>query len=140
MFLAVLLALTLAWRMVGGKPKLRDMFIATAYMSGPYALIAVFFVVVGDGLFKLIDPDAYAFVQEYPRDDPPESAGRAALVPFVVAVTGFAAAYIWLVFAWGAYRVLTRVSRTRSAVAFVIYNALSIPLVAMGVIISLRIG
>jgi Yip1 domain len=134
-----LIALLVSWRLVGGRATLAQLFVCTAYLVGPMIIIVLVFTLCGDSMFRLSDPQGYRSFKLHPStavaDGDVDPGSFAVMVMFFLA--GFLAASVWFFVAWGAYREMNGVSRTRSALAFVICNVLFIPLTAVSALLSL---
>jgi hypothetical protein len=122
-------ALYLSWRIVGGVPSFKLLFIVSCYFSGISTLILVVFELLAGGWLKFYDPENVTQILRGAPPDNPMSVGYVgfALIFFV----GFIAVYAWIFIVWGAYRKLTNVSRSRSAIALVVFTLLSPLLLAM---------
>jgi hypothetical protein len=129
-----LLGLRIAWVSVRGKADLRQLFVCTAYMVGPAMFIMLGVMLPGYALFKLRDPKGFEqFMAGSFEGDTGSLGYRAAVIALLL---GFAAAYAWLFVAWGAYRTVNKVSKTRSAIAYIIYTLICIPLLAITVLLA----
>lgn len=142
MLLATLAALRIAWMVVGGTANMKRLFVCTAYLLAPMLFIMVAFFLVGDVMFRIINPEGYQLLRINPFAELPDSAIEKGgfFVCMVFLVLGLAAGYAWFFVAWGAYRILNGVSRFRSAIAFFIYNLISIPLMVVGVFLGFNLS
>jgi hypothetical protein len=116
-------ALYLAWRLVGGTLGLRTFFTVSCYFSGISTLIFAAFTLLGGGVLRMLDPEGAAAVFNGGLPSDPGSAGY---VDFSrIAAAGLVAVCAWIIVVWGAYRRLNNLSRTRSAIALVVFLALT---------------
>ena len=131
------IALRLAWRMVGGKATVRSFFVTYAYLFGVIGVIVTLFCLLGEGVFRVFEPDLYARVIQLqqetgkivlPLDVRSEIPGyldsSIPTVSFLLLVAGFLLSSVWSVFAWGAFRRLNGLSKLRSSIAMMIMGPL----------------
>lgn len=122
-------ALYLAWRLVGGTLGLRTFFTVSCYFAGISTLIFAAFTLLGGGVLRMLDPEAATAVFNGGLPADPESAGY---VDFSrIAAAGLVAVCAWIIVVWGAYRTLNNLSRMRSAIALVVFLALTPVLMAI---------
>jgi hypothetical protein len=91
-------------------------------------------MLLGEGAFKVMDPELYAKVIEAQLKHQPLpnlSENWVPVISFSFLILGVFFASVWLFFAWGAYRELNGLSKTRSFVAFVIMGVLNLPIFAI---------
>lgn len=117
MLLMLLIVIRIAWKLVGGQASIRQLFVCTAYLSGPTTFVLLMFFSIGDVLFRFAETDGQA-------------------VSTAPAMVGAALAFVWATLGWGAYRTVNRVSRLRSAVAYLLSAILSMPVLLIGIILS----
>lgn len=124
--------LCLAWRIVGGRFRIRYFFTIYAYMASVVLLGCCLFDLLARGTFKtfapaLYDATVHAMVvhQAIPSD---VAQSKALLAALVVSFCGFIANSIWGFIAWGAFTQLTSTTRVRSFVASCLTALLSWPL------------
>lgn len=116
MLMLSLIVIRIAWKLVGGQATIRQLFVCTAYLSGPTTFVLLMFFNVGDVLFRFAETGGQAI-----------SNGSAMI--------GAALAFVWATLGWGAYRTVNRVSRLRSAVAYLLSAILSMPVVLIGILL-----
>lgn len=116
MLLMALIVIRVAWKLVGGQATIRQLFVCTAYLSGPTTFVLLMFFSIGDVLFRFA-----------------ETGGQA--VSTASATVGVGLAFLWATLGWGAYRTVNRVSRLRSAVAYLLSVMLSLPVILIGIIL-----
>lgn len=117
------LALRVCWRIVGGKASFKSFFVTYAYYSGIIIVLLTLFMLLGEGVFKVIEPDLYekALVAQAHKTYLPELKGK--IIPqvsFGIILFGYVVASSWALIGWGAYRQLNNLSKIRSFVAFVL--------------------
>jgi hypothetical protein len=122
----------ISWWLVGGRANTEGFFVTYSYSFGVIIVIIGFFQFLGVGVFKVMDPALYAKVVEASAKNhtvPPDA--LESTVFWVVAeinAFGVIAAGLWAFVAWGAYRQLNGLSKTRSMYAFLIAGFLSFPI------------
>jgi hypothetical protein len=125
-FLSLILtvaALQLCWRAVGGKGALRATFLLSCYVVSFTTLVLVVFALAGEGLFRVLDPAGY---RDFHQGQLASFEGFAFRLYAGLLIAGVVAASSWAWVAWGAYRHVHQVSRTRSALAFVLFNTVGL--------------
>jgi hypothetical protein len=128
------LALRLAWRIVGGKATIRSFFVTYAYFFGVIIVIYTLFLLLAEGVFKVLDPDLYAEVIEAKLNKqarPDLSGSTIPMISFGIQLVGFVLLSGWGFVAWGAYRELNGLSKWRSFFASTIMGLLSCPIAAI---------
>jgi len=126
--------LRLAWRIVGGKATVRSFFVTYAYFFGVLIVIYTLFMLLGEGVFKVFEPELYARVIEAKLNKqtiPDFSGSNIPWVSFGILVAGFIFVSVWGFVAWGAYRELNGLSKWRSFFAVMIAGVLSWPISAI---------
>lgn len=122
------IGLRLAWRLVGGKTTVRSFFITYAYFYSVTIVGLTFFQAFAVGVYKAFAGPLYDQVIDAQQHDLPIPESDS-IVPFV-ADSLFYAGYIflslWGFVAWGAYRELNGLSKSRSFFAFMIMGVLSL--------------
>lgn len=116
MLLMSLIVIRIAWKLVGGQATIRQLFVCTAYLSGPTTFVLLMFFIIGDVLFRFADTDGQA-------------------ISNATAMIGAALAFVWATLGWGAYRTVNRVSRVRSALAYLLAAILSMPVLLIGILL-----
>jgi hypothetical protein len=116
-------ALHVAWRIVGGKATIRSFFVTYAYFIAMLIVVFTLFLLLSEGVFKVLAPDLYtqgieAKLKKQPMPD--LSGSSIPLVSFYIQVAGVLFLLVWLFIAWGAYRELNGLSEWRSSVAMLI--------------------
>ncbi|PTR05022.1 hypothetical protein C8R32_1382 [Nitrosospira sp. Nsp5] len=129
--LTTILALWLAWKIVGGKAKFRELFTCSTYVSAFVVLIALTFDVAGEVIFQVVNPDDYKLILEGEDVDRWFLAGQN--VSNGLSIYGVSLGFIWFIDAWGAYRALNGVSSMRSVIAFLLYSLLNLLLVVLAI-------
>jgi len=127
-------ALRVAWRLVGGKATVRSFFVTYAYFFGALVVVITVFMLLSEGVFKVLAPDLYAQVIEAKLNKQPMpdvSGSSVPLVSFFILVVGFFLGSVWGFVAWGAYRQLNDLSKWRSFVALMISGLLAWPIAAV---------
>jgi hypothetical protein len=117
-------SLRTAWRLVGGKATI-GRFVAThCYFAGVTIVVMSIFRLLSLGVCKVFDADLYSrLVEPKSRDNPWFSAADSDAdnpIMWLVAaiyVAGILFVWSWAVLAWGAYRQINGLSRTRSTLA-----------------------
>lgn len=135
-----LLAIRLAWKFVGGKATLRQLFVCTAYAAGPMFYIFISCNLVGDAFFQVIDPEGHSLVLNHPFSALPESSLKKNGIVAEIGgfISGLIGAYVWLIIVQGAYRSLNQVSRARSFAAFIMTQVFQIPLIIFAVTLDIE--
>ena len=116
-------ALRLAWRVVGGKATVKSFFVTYAYFFSALFVIFAGFLLLSEGVFKVLEPELHAAVLEAKasKQPMPDLSGTSVpTVSFLILITGYLLATVWGVVAWGSYRALNGLSKGRSFVAFII--------------------
>ena len=127
-------ALRIAWRLVGGKATVRSFIVTYGYFFGVLAVIFAAFLLLGEGVFKVLAPELYAEVIQAKLNKQPVpdvSDSSVPLISFLILVAGFFLLAMWCLIAWGAYRQLNGLSKWRSFVALIISGLLAWPIAAV---------
>ena len=119
------IALRFAWRLVGGRATVRSFFVTYAYFASVIAVVLTLFLLLGEGVFKVLAPEIYALViyaTVNGRPIPQEAFKDQIIVVAIVSiyVVGFLFVTVWSLVAWGAYRELNALGRVRSLLALMI--------------------
>jgi hypothetical protein len=117
------LALRLSWRIVGGKASIKSFFVTYSYFSGVILVLVTFFILLGEGVFKVLEPDLYENVraaQLQKTDLPDFGDSKIPIITFGILVLGFISVSIWGMIGWGAYRSLNQLSKWRSFCALLL--------------------
>jgi hypothetical protein len=128
-----------AWRMVGATATIQQFFTVHFYVAGVLKLMMTATYVGLLGVLRAGDAALYQeltagmakgdmlrFLRDADRMVGEHPAWRVALL---VAVGGWGAMLGWVAVTWGAYRALTGLSRPRSAVAFLLFGGLCLPVI-----------
>ena len=133
--------LALCWRLVGGQLPLKKFVVVSCYCCGVSMVLMLMVTLVALGAFVALDPVNGRFLLNGTVPDPVDlvrSVGFKACA--IIFAGGLLTLFLWIFLFWGAYRKLNQVSKTRSAIAYVIYLLLSpIPLglqLLMGSVVS----
>jgi hypothetical protein len=131
-------ALCAAWRVVQGRAELQKIFTIHFYYSGVFLLIMACWFMALMGTLRAADPQFYADLLEATYGGSPvaftlEGVERflnsPALVPvYLVLLAGISALCTWIFMGWGAYRQLNQLSRTRSALAAMLFVLFLLPI------------
>ncbi len=123
-------ALSLAWRVVGGKLNFKTYFIVSCYVASVSTLLFLVFVLVAVGVLNALDP---VHAPELLKGDVSGGAlnGVGAMVYLGILAVGVLGTLVWISVVWGAFRELNSLSKTRSAVAFAIFVTLSFVVLAL---------
>ena len=125
------LSLLFAWRIVGGKAPARSFFVTSAYFFGAPVVVFCTFLLVSAGVFKVFAHDIfkefmYALVNSQPM---PDMAGSSIpMLSLSIVAVGFVVVSVWCFIAWGAYRQLNSLSKSRSFIAALVSGLLSLPI------------
>ncbi|HVO59999.1 MAG TPA: hypothetical protein VMT53_03640 [Terriglobales bacterium] len=125
-FLAEVALLALSWKVVGGRLPFRKFLIVNSYFTGFSSLMFLMAELIAIGVCQVLDPAITHAVFYGPMPDPVDavrSEGVKAL--FLVLALGIVAVYVWAFVVWRSYRELNRVSKFRSAIAFVVFLGFS---------------
>jgi hypothetical protein len=138
-------AVLLSWRAVGGTAPIERFFAIHFYVAGVLKLILSAVFMTAMGLIRMGDPSAYEEMNNAIYSGNVlwfvTNAERFAYQPVwqmagALAVIGVLAMLAWILTIWGAYREVNRLSKTRSAVAFVIFCAACVPIYIVTSIIA----
>jgi hypothetical protein len=136
--LGIVFILTAAWKIVGGKASVSELFVCTAYIMGPTSYIFLVFALIGESLFMMLDPELSAALRKNPLTPLPEASSE--LIGFQIRnslyLLGFILSALWASVAWRAYRTINRVSKTRSSLAYLLCAVLAIPCAVIGIVMS----
>ncbi|MFM0259958.1 hypothetical protein [Paraburkholderia sediminicola] len=121
------LLLKLAWRLAGGKAEFKKLVTFAAYEGGAGYLIGSFVSLLGAGVARTIDPTGFPALVALDTTRILETPSVAVYIVLIAAFFYILFANIWLFLVWGAFREINEVPRLRSAMAFVLYYAFSIP-------------
>jgi hypothetical protein len=139
-------AAIVVWKIVGGKKEWKKVVLASCYAVGVSTLIFLAGFLIGAGTFKFLDPVAYPQAMSGVITDP-QSLQESGGLKVYLALTCLAllATYVWIWCFWGAYRELLQLSKQRSAVALLLYMAVSpwlilVQMLMMFAIVQLRAG
>ncbi len=129
-------ALRIAWAIVGGRATVRSFFVTYAYFTGVLSVVFTFFQMLGEGIFRVLEPRLYVAIILWQRQNeqlfvPPGQVpgledSFVRVVAFLIFLAGVLASTVWGIACWGAYRELNGLSRRRSFVAFVIMGVLGL--------------
>jgi len=125
-FVVEVALLALSWKIVGGRLSFKKFLIVNCYFTSVSSLLFLMVELVAFGVCQVLDPATAHAVFHGPMPDPVDalrSEGVKAL--FLVLALGIVAVFVWIFFIWRAYRELNRVSKFRSAVAFVLFLVFS---------------
>lgn len=129
----------LGWHAVGGRGKVRDVFVAIAYFMGTMGVIASLLLMVGSGVTVAFAPRLQTCMPirvEVPAECYPKSAGE--LYVYIALLCIYFICILvplgWLVSMWGYFRSLYEASKLRSLSAFCLAMLTAAPL---GFVISL---
>jgi hypothetical protein len=128
-------ALRVAWRLVGGNAPIRSYFVTYAHFSGVIVIVSTVFLLLGEGVFKVLEPDLYRQVIEANLNNQPMPNVEDSYVPLIsllINAAGLFLASIWGLVAWGAYRQLNGLSKWRSFIALMISGLIAM-LIAVAV-------
>jgi hypothetical protein len=129
------------WKIVGGKLEWKKIVAASCYFSGVSTVIFLAFSLVAAGAFKMLDPVAYQQVMTFSVTDfaeLQESGGYRIFIGLLAA--GAVATLAWILVVWGAYREMMQVSKTRSAIALLLFVVLSPILLAVQMLMGFTIA
>lgn len=129
-----LVVLRLSWLAVNGKASFRQLFVLQAYASGPILYIVGGANLLAYAVTQRLDPDGTEALKDAMRSGVPdiELLSPSAQLFFACTLgTGLFLALVWGIAAWGAFREANAVTRTRSAMAFLILCVLSLPAFAI---------
>ena len=131
------IALRLAWRLVGGKATVRSFFATYAYFFGVISIITTLFLLIGEGILKIFEPEIYAKIRSLQRETeqvllPLETLRKIpgfidSSIPAIsvgILAAGYCVSGVWLLLAWGAFRQLNGSSKLRSFIAMMIMGPL----------------
>ena len=96
-------------------------------------------MLVGDAVFRLIDPDGYVLLHNNPLATLPQASLKkhGFTVMLYAFLAGLIGSSIWLVPVQGAYRAFNGVSRARSVAAFAISQVIQIPLLVLALALAM---
>jgi hypothetical protein len=137
-------ALRMAWRIVGGKAQFGSFLITYSYYFAIVLLLVSLTFLCIAGTIKLLLPEAWAAAQAGKQIDPDaldQSARVASSIGFFAfLLLGITGLYAWLILGWGAYRELNGLSKRNSVAAWIIYNFLLIPVLIITIVLSSTIS
>jgi hypothetical protein len=125
--------LRLCWKIVGGKADFKPFLITYCYFTGVVTFILVIFKLVGSGLIKMNAPEFYRLIMSNDRAQIEALnvyADHYVIIGSLVQLGGILVSIIWLAAAWGAYRQLNQLSKTRSVVAYLLFVLFSSPVLS----------
>ena len=132
--------LRVVWLVVGGRASTRTLFTIAAYYNG-FALVTVAIAeIISTGVFKIVDPQLYASMNEARLKNEPLPA-----VPVSDWVLGVPTLLhglflvVWAVIAWGAFREVNRSSKLRSVIAFILSGILDVPTLALAGLVGMAL-
>jgi hypothetical protein len=139
--LMMVAALKAAWKAVRGLATFEQLFVCTAFISGPGTLIPTVFFLSGIGIARIIDPAGAAYLRDHPMAPlPAESAATGASeISLAFVVLGVLVVSVWYFIAWGAYRELNGASRLQSAGAMVIMSPLFVLVITFAFLMNFAI-
>jgi hypothetical protein len=148
-------AVTISWRLVGGKAGFGRHWITFLYLQAVFLIIFGIFLAVLFGLFELLLPElsraARDMIMRGGRDvgdafrnalDSATAAHQQAKL-LAIATAGLLALlvpWIWLFAGWGAYRELNDLSRLRSLSAALVYLLLVFLIMPIVLLMSMGVG
>ena len=139
-------AVLVAWRLVGARAPIQSFFIVHLYVASIFRFGLALFFLSFVGTLSVWDRAAFEDVTalakggdilgELLRRTTHVTENRGWLAALGVAYVVLAGMLIWGVFAWGAYRRLNALSKTRSALAFLLFCILSLPVFFLTAIVA----
>lgn len=136
-------AVHLSWRCVGGSGTFLRSWILCNYVSCVTGLILELFLVLATAIEVVGNNKLYRQSIESVKTGTPVPLTLAELrslwLYFAVIVIGLLATTAWFTASWGAFRIVYRSSRARSAGALVITAVLGIPIIAIAFFVSYAI-
>jgi hypothetical protein len=129
--------LRFSWKIVGGKAEYQGFLVTTSYLVGVLfiglAIGALFFT----GILAMFYPDAYSWFIQFLkapsiRDayNPDPGISRSILVALMGFLSVAVLTLVWGFVAWGAYRELNQLPRSRSCAAFFLTILIFLPVAA----------
>lgn len=134
------LAMRACWFVVGGRAPLKSLFLVYAYHVGVVLVWSIILVWVSDIIIRVFDPALYAEIHDFDAVEITldETESPAYLGSMSILAAGHIGIFAWWIVAWGAYRKLNRLSRTRSVIAFLLAAVLSV-VIALAIVIILSV-
>lgn len=132
-------ALRAAWHLAGGKSPMRSFIATYGYFAGGLSVIAAVFALIGFGGLTLFAPEFYTKMILSGQGDKMAKAAldpktqSVVMVVSAIYVVGWGLLIAWFIAAWGAFRVLNDVGKTRSFFAIligVVITCMLIPVVS----------
>lgn len=137
-------ALRLAWRIVGGKARIRTFFTIYSYIAAVALLVMALTLLVAEGTFKVFDPALYLAVREAVatgKPVPKEAAqSRVLYATLGIYAAGFVGLSVWSLSSWGAFRQINNASRARSVCALYLAGLLSCPVALTVFLVGRALG
>jgi hypothetical protein len=130
----------IAWWLVGGRASVVSIFIAYAYTCGVALVLFSVFDLLADGILKALDPNLYAKIIAKQASLSKATESTAWWVSIAIFGIGFAFVDIWGFIAWGAFRQLNGLTKTRSFFAFMISTILLLPVTAAVYFVAVGLG
>lgn len=131
--------LRLSWHLVGGKASIRSFFVTYAYFFSALIVMFTLFLLLSNGVFKVLAPDLYWQLIEAQLNKQPIPDMSGSSVPLIssgILVAGFILISVWGLISWGAYRRLNDLSKWRSFAALTISGILAWPIEAVVFFVS----
>jgi hypothetical protein len=139
-------ALLVSWRLVGAKIELRSFFTVHFYFSAIFLVLMAILFLGMTGTIRMFDPALYGQMFDAARNGSSLKfmtqnrtelfANPAYRASMVMQLVGMTAILIWMFVGWGAYRLLSGVSRLRSFFAAVVFAVLCLPVLAITDVIA----
>jgi hypothetical protein len=142
-FIGYSLAVRGAFWVAGGRAPYETFFAAYTYISCPMLLINNVIGLIANGLFRLLDPDAYDALSKagsLASRNQIIANSPAADVFYVSIAIGFGLIVFWSYICWGAFREINHLSRIRSSVAFVVAWIFALPVFVLQGLIAFAVA
>jgi hypothetical protein len=132
-----------AFWVVGGRAPYEKFFSVSTYISSPMLLINYMIGLISNGIFRLLDPDAYDALSKSSSFNARSqiiSNSSAANVFYIFVAIGFGLIVLWSYICWGAFREINQLSRIRSFVAFVLAWIFAQPVFVLLILIAFAVA
>jgi hypothetical protein len=144
--ITVVLAATvvrIAWWIVGGRASPQSFFVTYAYFFGVIFVLLIAVQLLSFGFFKVFEPELYRqFIEASQKKQPmPDMSGSSIpLIALSIYGVGYVVLGFWGFLGWGAYRQLNGLGKLRSFGALMITGILTLPVVAVTLLIGAAIS
>ena len=126
----------LSWKIVGGQTSFDKLLKVVAYQFGVTSPLVLLVFLCSVGVVKIFNPLIYRAMFPNKPDEAvvltiSQLESKTFIAAIIVFVIGYFLVCVWLLVAWGAFRILNQGSRRQSVIAFALATVLTFPAMAL---------